>query len=217
MGHSKSNTKKPTLVIGKIHAKWCGHCTALVPEWNKMRSEIIKRFKDKYRLIFEEVEQTQEKDKLHKINKKHLANSNNKVEVQGGYPTLFKIHNGKLEYHNGERHSKPMTKWFTGDDNENNVKDFNDFNDFKDVKPVAGFNTRLYNTFKPTKNSIRTADLNSSWSVTDKEMNPSTESADSNLQRFNLGGGKRKTRKARKTRRARKTKGTRKRNISTKN
>ena len=41
------------------------------------------------------------------------------------------------------------------------------------------------NPFKPTKNSIRCADLNSSWSVTDKEMNPSTEGADSNLQRFN--------------------------------
>jgi len=34
---------------------------------------------------------------------------------------------------------------------------------------------------KPTKNSIRTADLNSSGSVTDKEMNPSTKGADSNL------------------------------------
>jgi len=32
---------------------------------------------------------------------------------------------------------------------------------------------------KPTKNSIRGADLNSSGSVTDKEMNPSTEGADS--------------------------------------
>jgi hypothetical protein len=38
--------------------------------------------------------------------------------------------------------------------------------------------------FKSTKNSIRTADLHSSWSMTDKEMNPSTEGADSNLQRF---------------------------------
>ena len=43
--------------------------------------------------------------------------------------------------------------------------------------------------FKPTKNSIRTADLHSSWSMTDKEMNPSTKGyvspKDSNLHRFN--------------------------------
>ena len=38
--------------------------------------------------------------------------------------------------------------------------------------------------FKPTKNSIRATDLHSSGSMTDKEMNPSTECADSNLQRF---------------------------------
>jgi hypothetical protein len=37
---------------------------------------------------------------------------------------------------------------------------------------------------KQTKNSIRPADSNSSWSVTDKEMNPSTEGADSKLQRL---------------------------------
>jgi CspA family cold shock protein len=38
--------------------------------------------------------------------------------------------------------------------------------------------------FKPAKNSIRRADLPSSRFVTDKEMNPSTEGADSNLQLF---------------------------------
>lgn len=39
-------------------------------------------------------------------------------------------------------------------------------------------------TFKPAKNSIRTADLHSSWLVTDNDSNPSTESADLNLHRF---------------------------------
>jgi hypothetical protein len=38
--------------------------------------------------------------------------------------------------------------------------------------------------FKPAKNSIRRADLPSSRFVTDKEMNPSTEGADSSLQLF---------------------------------
>ena len=37
---------------------------------------------------------------------------------------------------------------------------------------------------KPAKNSIRTADLHSSWFVTDNDSNPSTEGADLNLRRF---------------------------------
>jgi len=37
---------------------------------------------------------------------------------------------------------------------------------------------------KPAKNSIRTADLYSSWSMTDKQMNTHTKCADSNVQRF---------------------------------
>ena len=40
-------------------------------------------------------------------------------------------------------------------------------------------------TFKPAKNSIRTADLHSSWFVTDNDLNPSTTGADLNLHRFN--------------------------------
>jgi hypothetical protein len=40
--------------------------------------------------------------------------------------------------------------------------------------------------FKPTKNPIRVRGLDSSWSVTDKEINPSPEGADLNLLRFKL-------------------------------
>ena len=40
--------------------------------------------------------------------------------------------------------------------------------------------------FKPTKNLIRSADSHSSWSMTDKEINPSLEGADLNLYRFKL-------------------------------
>ena len=33
-------------------------------------------------------------------------------------------------------------------------------------------------SIKPAKNSIRTADLHSSWFVTDNDLNPSTKGAD---------------------------------------
>ena len=39
---------------------------------------------------------------------------------------------------------------------------------------------------KPAKNSIRTADLHSSWFVTDNDLNPSTNGADLNLHRFTV-------------------------------
>ena len=45
-----------------------------------------------------------------------------------------------------------------------------------------GTNERI----KPTKNLIRPADSHSSWSMTDKEINPSPEGADLNLQQFKL-------------------------------
>ena len=46
--------------------------------------------------------------------------------------------------------------------------------------------------FKPTKNSIRPADSHSSWSMTNKEINPSPKGADLNLQRFKKGSRFRK-------------------------
>ena len=48
---------------------------------------------------------------------------------------------------------------------------------FSDVNDVNDY-------FKPAKNSIRTADLYSSWFVTDNDLNPSTKGADLNLHRF---------------------------------
>ena len=50
---------------------------------------------------------------------------------------------------------------------------------FKDL-----FNLLHLFLFKPTKNLIRPADSHSSWSMTDKEINPSLGEADLNLQRF---------------------------------
>ena len=122
--YSNKNSKS-TLVIGKIHAKWCGHCVALVPEWNKMKGEIKKLLGNKYHLVFAEIEQSQEKHQLPKINNIHLANSSKKVELQGGYPTLFKIRNGKLDYYGGERNAGSMTKWFSNNEGNANesVKD----------------------------------------------------------------------------------------------
>ena len=53
------------------------------------------------------------------------------------------------------------------------------------IRDVSGNIDASNNIFEPAKNSIRTADLNSSWFVTDNNLNPSTKGADLNLHRFN--------------------------------
>jgi len=54
----------------------------------------------------------------------------------------------------------------------------------KEINPSPeGADLNLHR-FKPTKNSIRTADSHSLWSMTDKEINTSPEGADLNLHRF---------------------------------
>jgi thiol-disulfide isomerase/thioredoxin len=110
---TKKNHRKPTIVVGKLHAHWCMHCVALAPEWKKMKN-ILNSIKHTYNLVFEEIEQAQEKLKVLRVNNTHLARSSKKLSVQGGYPTLFKIKNGKIEYYNGERYAAPMAKWFSG-------------------------------------------------------------------------------------------------------
>ena len=104
---------KPTLVVGKLHANWCGHCVALRPEWAKMK-KMLNNVRNTFNVVFEEIEQAHEAHKVKRINNTHLSRSSNKLATQGGYPTLFKIKDGKLEYYNGERYAAPMAKWFSG-------------------------------------------------------------------------------------------------------
>lgn len=113
---SKTNRTKPDLVVGKIHAHWCGHCVALVPEWRKMKKILNSTMKKKRHLIFEEIEQSQEDTKIPRINRTHLARSSKKLTVQGGYPTVFQIRNGNVEYYGGQRTAEPMAQWFSNID-----------------------------------------------------------------------------------------------------
>jgi hypothetical protein len=118
------NPNKNTIVVGKIYANWCGHCKSLKPEWAKMKNSVKKALGsqlDKIHVVFSEIEQTDEKIKVDGINKRFLRNSDKKLALQGGYPTLFKISGGQLEYYNGGRTAEAMTAWFSGLAKEENL------------------------------------------------------------------------------------------------
>lgn len=95
------------MIVGRIHAKWCGHCKNLEPEWAKMKKQIGK---DKVRFV--SIEQTHEEPHLARLNK-HLGivDDDKKVKLQGGYPTIFKAHNDQVEYYNGPRMANEIAAW----------------------------------------------------------------------------------------------------------
>lgn len=99
------NQRKP-VTIGLIHASWCGHCQMLLPEWKKMKASMRGA---NYNYL--EIEDSDP----HKDRKIALVNSRLKGDklAVNGYPTIYKVHNGKLEYYQGERTAHAMQKWFS--------------------------------------------------------------------------------------------------------
>jgi len=117
-------TRKPVLVMGKIFADWCGHCVALKPEWAKLKRDVkaaMGRYFKNVRVEFHEIGDTPHNKArgltvdgmLEKFNGRHMSNSPEKLALDGGYPTLFKVHKGKIEYYKGSRDAKSMFQWYT--------------------------------------------------------------------------------------------------------
>lgn len=102
----KTPKKKNVIVVGKVYANWCGHCQALKPEWQKMKQHISKK-KGKTHVVFVEIEESEINTKLNKLNQDH-----NVIVQANGYPTLFRIEGGKVEYYGGTRQSNQMSQWF---------------------------------------------------------------------------------------------------------
>lgn len=90
------------IIIGKIYADWCGHCQSLAPEWDIMKSKMIKS-KSNIKIIEIEVSNA---NKLERFKQKYPN-----LEING-YPTIFKIYpNGQIDYYNGNRIAFDMKKW----------------------------------------------------------------------------------------------------------
>jgi len=122
LGGTKKKSKKNVLHIGKIYADWCGHCQTLQPEWDRMKNDMklaMGRSLQNIHIEFVEMGDTPKnkakgltvEGMITKYNGKHLPNSVEKVKSDG-YPTLFKVLNGKLEYYSGNRDASSMYTWY---------------------------------------------------------------------------------------------------------
>ena len=124
---SRSKTKSPskTVYIGKIYADWCGHCRTLVSEWDSMKRRVklnMGRTLKNMNIEFIEIGETEQSRALGKdldqmlaeFNKTHLSKSDDNVALHGGYPTIFKVCNERVEYYEGERSADNIYNWATG-------------------------------------------------------------------------------------------------------
>ena len=117
-------TKKHNLHIGKIHADWCSHCISLKKEWDAMKKEMEYAFGrsiKKTDLSYYDFEDSEHRKRqghfiekgIDDYNNTFLAHNDIKLAVHGGFPTIFKLLDGKLEYYEGNRDAKSMMSWFS--------------------------------------------------------------------------------------------------------
>jgi thiol-disulfide isomerase/thioredoxin len=119
-GNKTQKKHNGVIIIGLIHANWCGHCQALKPEWKKMKYNVMKSpSSSSYR--FMEIEDS-DKAKDYKINVINSKLKGGKLEVNG-FPTIFKIHGGKVHYYEGERNAHGLQGWFLGQNQQSNEKE----------------------------------------------------------------------------------------------
>jgi thiol-disulfide isomerase/thioredoxin len=101
VGGRKKHPKKNKIIVGKVYANWCSACNGLKPEWEKfekmMKSNNV------------EVMNIEEKEMGPRL--KQIKNTHGFELKVEGYPTLFKIADGKLSYYEKERNANKMKEW----------------------------------------------------------------------------------------------------------
>ena len=106
--YKKRPAKQTHVIVGKIYADWCGYCQMMQNDWDNLKRDLGENKKIEF---VDDIEQKNEGDMVNNVNEKYLKKSPLKLSLQGGYPTIFKIKNGKLSYFNGERTYDAMKKW----------------------------------------------------------------------------------------------------------
>jgi len=95
-----------TVVVGLIHANWCGHCQQLMPKWEEMK----KRITVPHEIMEIEDSDPLKQEKIDGLNKR--IQGDREISVSG-YPTVFRIGNGgELEYFEKARETDDLVKFF---------------------------------------------------------------------------------------------------------
>lgn len=92
-------------VVGKIYSKGCSHCVELKIPWDDLTTSL------KEKVVFKDIEASKMDDELETLNNTYLNGSEQKVSLQQGFPTIYKIDNGKVSYYDGIREIEPMKSW----------------------------------------------------------------------------------------------------------
>ena len=110
--------QKPKVVIGLVYANWCGHCQALkndeMSPWQQLHSRLNG---PEYEYAEIDADNNRDQDIL-EVNQR--LNPNSQPLKADGYPTIFRIKNGNLDYYNGERSAPELIRWFGGGDDKMN-------------------------------------------------------------------------------------------------
>lgn len=98
---------EPEETIVLIYANWCPHCQSMKPQWNELKNQLGSTIE-----TIEIEDSDFDKDiKLRNIENNKL--NGEKIEVYG-YPTMFKIKNGRADYYGGNRTASEMYNWVKG-------------------------------------------------------------------------------------------------------
>ena len=98
---------EPEDTIVLIYANWCPHCQSMKPQWNELKNQLGSTIE-----TIEIEDSDFDKDiKLRNIENNKL--NGEKIEVYG-YPTMFKIKDGRADYYGGNRTASEMYSWVKG-------------------------------------------------------------------------------------------------------
>lgn len=98
------------VIVGLIHADWCGHCQRLMPKWNEMKNGINVN----HEIMEIEFSDPEKDNKLMDLNRRIQGD---KEIYISGYPTVFRIDDkGKLDYFEKEHEVDPLMDFFNNTD-----------------------------------------------------------------------------------------------------
>ena len=105
--HNKTKKNASSTIVGVVHAHWCGHCQELMPKWKLFKNE-LKHNKNITVLDIEDGDPRKD----HKLSRLNVKINDKSVRIQAnGFPTIFKIQHGHLEYYSGNRDPVALKQW----------------------------------------------------------------------------------------------------------